>query len=102
MFADIPLLDLAQLLDLSRYGPKAKDEGVVAWPVEHKWPDVKRGRFDIIFKIKALYVKETEEGRTFRVFWERAHRTIRRQERKQKKKERQEAGKRWQVEKDEL
>ena len=89
---------VAELLDLSRYGPQAKDEGVIAWPVEHKWPDTKHGKTDISFKIKAYYVLETPEGMAHRLFWEKAHLSIRRHERRQKRKEREEARKQLKAE----
>lgn len=82
---------------MSKYGPQATDDGVIAWPIDHEWPDPKHGKTEITFKIKAYHVLETPEGRAHRLFWEKAHLSIRRHERRQKRKEREEARKQLQM-----
>lgn len=75
--------------DLSRYHPLPTDAGVAAWPIDRTHPDRENRRSAITFTIKAQFLHETDHGRTMRMAWERLRRTVRRQERKLKKKERE-------------
>lgn len=82
----------ADYKDLTQYQPVAKEECIIAWPIEHPhgMPDELRPKRDIEFTIMAQKVRETAEGKASRLFWERANREYRRQARRNEKKERQE------------
>ncbi|KAH6627336.1 hypothetical protein F5144DRAFT_651607 [Chaetomium tenue] len=80
------------LNNLAKYKPRAgEDHSVLAWPVDHTKPQRDLGKRDITFKIEALSVVETEEGKKSRLMWEKMHRTIKRNERRQQREERQKA-----------
>jgi hypothetical protein len=61
--------------------------------MDHSKPDRDLGKRDIRFRIEALSVTETEEGKRTRLMWEKLHRTVRRNERKIQKEERLKARK---------
>ncbi len=82
----------------------AKDKTVIAWPQFHSKPDKKHHK-EMIFSIEAMYVEETSHGREWREMWERHQVSLHRNERKNKRQERQNAGKEMEQEsivKDEL
>jgi hypothetical protein len=80
------------LNNLAKYKPRAGDDHtVLAWPVDHTKPQRDLGKRDITFKIEALSVVETDEGKKARLMWEKMHRTIKRNERRQQREERQKA-----------
>lgn len=60
----------------------------MAWVMDHSKPDRALGKRDIRFRIEALSVTETEDGKRTRLMWEKLHRTVRRNERKIQKEER--------------
>lgn len=66
--------------DLSRYQPIAKDNSVIAWVTRHTKPDKHHA---IEWRIRALDLAETEDGRHHRNLWERLHTNLKRQERRQ-------------------
>ena len=66
---------------------------MLAWPVDHTKPLRDLGKRDITFKIQAMSVTETEDGKKARLMWEKMHRTIKRNERRQQKEEREKAKK---------
>ncbi|KAK3494283.1 uncharacterized protein B0T23DRAFT_334990 [Neurospora hispaniola] len=59
------------------------------WVTSHTKPRRDLGNRDITFKIEAMAVTETEEGKHTRLMWEKMHRTIRRNERRMQRGERQ-------------
>lgn len=80
------------LNNLAKYKPRAGDDHtVLAWPVDHTKPQRDLGKRDITFKIEALSVVETDEGKKARLMWEKMHRTIKRNERRQQREGRQKA-----------
>jgi hypothetical protein len=82
------------LNNLAKYKPQAgEDHTVLAWPVDHTKPQRDIGKRDITFKIEALSVVETDEGKRARQMWEKMHRTIKRNERRQQREEREKAKK---------
>lgn len=86
------VLCAGDLNNLTKYKPRAgEDHTVLAWPVDHTKPQRDLGKRDITFKIEALSVVETEEGKKSRLMWEKMHRTIKRNERRQQREERQKA-----------
>ena len=87
--ADLP----GELNNLSKYRSQAIDHSVLAWPVDHTKPNRDLGKRDITFKIDAMAVTETEEGKRARLMWEKMHRTIKRNDRKMKREERLKAKK---------
>lgn len=81
-----PLTD--KLKDLSRYTHNLQDDAVIAWAKPLSLPDrAIRGRH-VSFSVDARHVRETDEGRAARVFWERAHAMGSRHHRKQVREER--------------
>ncbi|KAK0623925.1 hypothetical protein B0T14DRAFT_582950 [Immersiella caudata] len=76
------------LSDLTKYKPQAEDDATLAWVMDHNKPDRDLGKRDIRFRVEALSVTETEEGKKTRLMWEKLHRTVRRNERKIQKEER--------------
>jgi hypothetical protein len=95
-----------ELLDLTKYKPHAEDKTTVGWVVDHTPPDYEKGIKDITFKIEAHYVLETEDGRAARLIWEKMHQSVRRQERRLQREERESNRKHMEkgggIEKDEL
>jgi hypothetical protein len=79
--------------NLAKYKSQAIDHSVLAWPVDHTKPLRDLGKRDITFKIQAMSVTETEDGKKARLMWEKMHRTIKRNERRQQKEEREKAKK---------
>ncbi|KAK0704074.1 hypothetical protein B0T26DRAFT_744645 [Lasiosphaeria miniovina] len=79
--------------NLDKYRPQAVDHSILAWPVDHTKPQRDLGKRDITFKIEAMAVTETEDGKRARLMWERLHRTVRRNERRLQKEERLKAKK---------
>lgn len=75
--------------NLARYKLHPTDHAVLAWPVDHTKPNRDLGKRDITFKIEAMSVSETAEGKQSRLMWEKMHRTIKRNDRKQKREERE-------------
>lgn len=61
--------------------------------VDHTKPQRDLGKRDITFKIEAMAVTETEEGKRARLMWEKLHRAVKRNERRQQKEERLKAKK---------
>ncbi|KAK3950034.1 hypothetical protein QBC32DRAFT_377238 [Pseudoneurospora amorphoporcata] len=82
-----------ELNKLARYKPQAIDHSVLAWVMDHTKPKRDHGKREITFKIEAMAVTGTEEGKHTRLMWERMHRTVRRNERRIQRKERQKARK---------
>ncbi|KAI6353317.1 hypothetical protein MCOR25_009036 [Pyricularia grisea] len=77
------------LKDLTSYvATRAKDTCVVAWPTDHSRPLLEQGKKDINFTIEARLVRETEDGRTARIFWEKHHQNMQRLHRKIDREER--------------
>ncbi|KAI6596019.1 hypothetical protein MCOR06_002686 [Pyricularia oryzae] len=75
--------------DLTGYvATRAKDTCVVAWPTDHSRPLLEQGSKDINFTIEARLVKETDDGRAARIFWERHHQNMQRLHRKIDREER--------------
>jgi hypothetical protein len=66
---------------------------VLAWPVDHTKPDRDKGQRDMTFKIQAMSVSESEDGKRARLMWEKLHRAIKRNERRQQREERLKARK---------
>ncbi|CAI4213445.1 unnamed protein product [Parascedosporium putredinis] len=56
-----------ELLNLENYQAWPEDKKIVAWPVEHTWPDDESGNREIEFTVKAQILHETEEGRVARL-----------------------------------
>ncbi|AEO57222.1 hypothetical protein MYCTH_2303110 [Thermothelomyces thermophilus ATCC 42464] len=81
------------LNNLTIYRSQAIDHSVLAWPVDHTKPQRDLGKRDITFKIEAMSVTETEDAKRARLMWERMHRTIKRNDRKQQREKRQKAKK---------
>ncbi|KAL0473980.1 hypothetical protein QR685DRAFT_551760 [Neurospora intermedia] len=75
--------------NLVKYKTQAIDHSVIAWVTSHTKPRRDLGNRDITFKIEAMAVTETEEGKHTRLMWEKMHRTIRRNERRIQRGERQ-------------
>ena len=63
----------------------------MAWPVDHTKPNRELGKRDITFKIEAMSVVETEDGKRSRLMWEKMHRAVKRNERRQQREEREKA-----------
>ncbi|EJT73621.1 hypothetical protein GGTG_07477 [Gaeumannomyces tritici R3-111a-1] len=85
--------------DMSQYlASRAKDTCVVAWATDHSRVLLEEGKKAIKFTIEARLVKETEDGRAARIFWEQHHRELERQQRKINREER--AASRKGIEKD--
>ncbi|KXX81382.1 hypothetical protein MMYC01_201265 [Madurella mycetomatis] len=82
-----------ELGNLAKYKPQAVDHSVLAWVVDHTKPQRDLGKRDITFKVEAMAVTETEEGKRARLMWERLHRAVKRNERKQQREERLKARK---------
>lgn len=61
--------------------------------MDHTKPDRDHGKRDITFKVLAMSVTETEEGKKARLMWERLHRAVKRNERRTQKQERLQAKK---------
>ncbi|SPO01458.1 uncharacterized protein DNG_04131 [Cephalotrichum gorgonifer] len=78
----------AELKNLSKYVPYHQDDAVIAWAQPITLPDRENGGRDLSFSVEAKYIRETEEGRTARLFWERAHAAAERHNRKQVREER--------------
>ncbi|KAK0647192.1 hypothetical protein B0T16DRAFT_459044 [Cercophora newfieldiana] len=76
------------LSNLAKYKPQAEDDAILAWVMDHSKPDRALGKRDMRFRIEALSVTETEDGKRTRLMWEKLHRTVRRNERKIQKEER--------------
>lgn len=76
---------------MSNYKSQAIDHAVLAWPIDHTKPLRDLGKRDITFKIEAMEVEETEDQKKSRLMWERMHRMIKRNERKQQREARQKA-----------
>ena len=84
---------LGPLSTLEKYKPAAIDDCVLGWVVDHTKPQRDQGKRDITFKVEAMFVTETEDAKRSRLMWEKLHRTLRRNDRKQKKEERLQARK---------
>lgn len=69
--------------------PRHEDDAVIAWSKPLTLPDREAGKRDVSFSIDARHIQETDEGRTARLFWERAHTMANRHHRKQIREERQ-------------
>ncbi|KAK3334284.1 hypothetical protein B0H65DRAFT_561717 [Neurospora tetraspora] len=82
-----------ELNNLAKYKPQAIDHSVLAWVMDHTKPKRDLGKRDITFKIEAMAVTETEEGKHTRLMWEKMHRTIKRNERRIQREGRQKARK---------
>ncbi|TLS29036.1 hypothetical protein PpBr36_00887 [Pyricularia pennisetigena] len=75
--------------DLTNYvATRAKDTCVIAWPTDHSRPLLEQGSKDINFTIEARLVRETEDGRAARIFWEKHHQNMQRLHRKIDREER--------------
>ena len=61
--------------------------------VDHSKPRRELGKRDITFKVEAMAVTETDEGRRSRLMWEKLHRSIKRNDRRIQKEERLKAKK---------
>ncbi|PKS10989.1 hypothetical protein jhhlp_002748 [Lomentospora prolificans] len=84
----------AELLNLENYQPYPEDNKIVAWPIEHTWPDDENGDRSMEFTIKAQILRETEEGRSARLQREKeAEEELLRQEEEAKKLAEEEAAK---------
>ncbi|GAB1321082.1 hypothetical protein MFIFM68171_11292 [Madurella fahalii] len=79
--------------NLAKYMPQAVDHSVLAWVIDHTKPNRDLGKRDITFKIQAMSVTETEQGKQTRLMWERLHRAVKRNERRQQREERLKAKK---------
>ncbi|KAK4154429.1 hypothetical protein C8A00DRAFT_42788 [Chaetomidium leptoderma] len=82
--------------NLARYKAQAVDHSVLAWPVDHTKPNRDLGKRDITFTIDAMSVTETEEGKRARLMWEKMHRTVKRNERRHQREEREKTKKEMQ------
>jgi len=85
------LIFTGALSNLTKYKPQAEDDTILAWIMDHTKPDRDLGKRDIRFRVEALSVTETEDGKRTRLMWEKLHRTVRRNERKIQKEERMKA-----------
>lgn len=75
--------------DLTGYvATRAKDTCAVAWPTDHSRPLLEQGSKDINFTIEARLVKETDDGRAARIFWEKHHQNMQRLHRRIDREER--------------
>ncbi|KAK3934094.1 hypothetical protein QBC46DRAFT_368424 [Diplogelasinospora grovesii] len=81
------------LSNLAKYRAQAADHSILAWPVDHTKPNRELGKRDITFKIEAMSVTETDEGKRARLMWEKLHRAVKRNERRIQREERQKARK---------
>jgi hypothetical protein len=79
--------------NLAKYKPQAIDHAVIAWVVDHTKPHRDLGKRDMTFTVEAMSVTESEEGRHARLMWEKLHRTLKRNERRQQREERLKARK---------
>ncbi|KAL2128018.1 hypothetical protein VTI74DRAFT_9850 [Chaetomium olivicolor] len=79
------------LSNLAKYKPQAIDHAVLACVVDHTKPNRDFGKRDITFKVEAMSVTESEDGKRARLMWEKMHRTIKRNDRKLQREERQKA-----------
>ncbi|KLU93081.1 hypothetical protein MAPG_12022 [Magnaporthiopsis poae ATCC 64411] len=69
--------------DMSQYvASRARETCVVAWPTDHSRALLEEGKKAIKFTIEARLVRETDDGRAARIFWEQHHRELQRQQRK--------------------
>ncbi|KAK0609703.1 hypothetical protein B0T17DRAFT_621501 [Bombardia bombarda] len=82
-----------ELNNLAKYRPSAVDHSVLAWIMDHTKPNREFGKRDMTFKVEAMAVTETEDGRKARLMWEKMHRAIKRNDRRIKKEERERAKK---------
>ena len=69
--------------------PHLEDDAVIAWSKPLTSPDREAGKRDVSFYVDARYIRETEEGRTARLFWERANTMAQRHHRKKIREDRQ-------------
>ncbi|AEO69769.1 uncharacterized protein THITE_43138 [Thermothielavioides terrestris NRRL 8126] len=83
----------SDLHNLAKYKSRVIEHGVLAWPVDHTKPDRDKGQRDMTFKIQAMSVSESEDGKRARLMWEKLHRAIKRNERRQQREERLKARK---------
>ena len=77
------------MLDLKMYLPQAKERCVVSWVTFHSKPDKNN---DVRWKIRAELVKETDDQRHHRGFWEKMHLHAKRSNRRQEREERMKRG----------
>ena len=82
-----------ELNNLAKYKPQAIDHSILAWPVDHTKPNRDLGKRDITFKIEAMAVTETHDGKRARLMWEKLYRSVKRNERRMQREERQKAKK---------
>ncbi|KAK3334136.1 hypothetical protein B0T19DRAFT_369958 [Cercophora scortea] len=82
-----------ELNNLAKYKHEAVDHSVLAWVMDHTKPNRDIGQRGITFRIEAMSVTETEDGKKARLMWERLHRAVKRNERRIKKEERLKAKK---------
>ncbi|KAK3374571.1 hypothetical protein B0H63DRAFT_400402 [Podospora didyma] len=82
-----------ELHNLTKYRPQAIDHSILAWVTDHTKPKRELGKRDITFKVEAMAVTETDEGRRSRLMWEKLHRSIKRNDRRIQKEERLKAKK---------
>ncbi|KAK5655332.1 hypothetical protein OQA88_5899 [Cercophora sp. LCS_1] len=76
------------LSNLAKYKPQAIDDAILAWVIDHTKPHRDLGKRDITFKVEAMSVTESEDGKRSRLMWEKLHRTVKRNERRMQKEER--------------
>ncbi|KAK0704516.1 hypothetical protein B0H67DRAFT_544912 [Lasiosphaeris hirsuta] len=88
------------LSNLTNYKPQAIDHSILAWVVDHTKPQRDLGRRDITFKIEAMSVTESEDGKRSRLMWERLHRAVKRNDRRNQKEERLRAKREMELGKD--
>jgi len=74
--------------NLTKYKHQAEDDTILAWVTDHTKPRRDMDKRDITFKVEAMEVTESEEGKRSRLMWEKLHRTLRRNERRIQKEER--------------
>ncbi|KAK1751530.1 hypothetical protein QBC47DRAFT_434706 [Echria macrotheca] len=74
--------------NLTKYKHQAEDDTILAWVTDHTKPKRDLDKRDITFKVEAMEVTESEEGKRSRLMWEKLHRTLRRNERRMQKEER--------------
>jgi len=86
-------LKIGALSNLTKYKPQAEDDTILAWVMDHTKPQRDLGKRDITFRVEAMSVTESEDGKRSRLMWEKLHRTVRRNERRMQKEERQRAKK---------
>lgn len=82
------LTDVGALSNLEKYRPQAIDDSILAWVVDHTKPMRDLGKRDMTFKVEAMSVTESEDGKRSRLMWEKLHRTVKRNERRMQKEER--------------